>query len=102
MCEEIERRIDLPLVLDHDTAAARLAEWWLGGGRTSDFQTMVYMVGGRGVGVGIVYDGHLVRGTPGTAGEIGHHTIQPAGPPCECGTRGCLELFCSTRAMLTL
>jgi predicted NBD/HSP70 family sugar kinase len=97
--EEIESRIDLPLFLEHDANAGALAEWWIGEGSTGEFSSMVYFVGGQGIGAGIVNNGQLHRGALGTAGEIGHHTIRFDGPQCECGNRGCLELYCSTRAM---
>lgn len=97
--QEIESRIDLPLFLEHDANAGALAEWWIGEGSTGQFSSMVYFVGGQGVGAGIINNGQLHRGALGTAGEIGHHTIRFDGPQCECGNRGCLELYCSTRAM---
>lgn len=97
--EELERRIDLPLVLEHDSNAGALAEWWIGAGSSGEYNYMVYFVGGQGIGAGIINNGELLTGSLGTAGEIGHHTIKLDGPQCECGNRGCLELYCSTRAV---
>lgn len=97
--KEIERRIDLPLILEHDANAGAVAEWWIGAGSSGEYNSMVYFVVGQGVGAGVIYNGRLLRGSLGTAGEVGHHTICYDGPQCECGNRGCLELYCSSRAM---
>ncbi len=97
--DEIEQRIDLPLILEHDANAGAVAEWWIGAGSTGEYNSMVYFVVGQGVGAGIIHNGRLFRGALGTAGEVGHHTIRYDGPQCECGNRGCLELYCSSRAM---
>lgn len=96
---EIEKRINLPLILEHDANAGAVAEWWTGAGSSGEYNSMVYFVVGQGVGAGIIYNGRLFRGSLGTAGEVGHHTIRYDGPQCECGNRGCLELYCSSRAM---
>jgi N-acetylglucosamine repressor len=98
---EIEKRIDLPLILEHDANAGAVAEWWIGAGSSGEYNSMVYFVVGQGVGAGVIYNGRLLRGSLGTAGEVGHHTICYDGPQCECGNRGCLELYCSSRAMTT-
>ncbi len=97
--DEIEKRIDLPLILEHDANAGAVAEWWIGAGSSGEYNSMVYFVVGQGVGAGVMCDGRLLRGSLGTAGEVGHHTICYDGPQCECGNRGCLELYCSSRAM---
>src|SRR6202008_2648179 len=58
---------------------------------------------GTGVGGGIILDGKLWRGTDGSAGEIGHATVEPfTGPPCKCGNRGCLEMYASATAMVRM
>jgi len=98
--EELEKRIDLPLIFEHDANAAVLAEWWIGAGSIGDHNSMIYYVGGQGVGAGIMIYGRILRGAQGTAGEIGHHSICYDGPQCECGNRGCLELYCSTLAII--
>lgn len=96
--KELRSAFRIPVFLEHDANAAALAEWWLGAhGRESG--TMVYVAAGQGVGAGIVIDGHLYRGTLGTAGEIGHMSIEFDGPRCECGNNGCLEHYCSTIAL---
>ena len=81
----------LPTFLTNDARAFGLAELRLGAGRGAD--CMVGLTLGTGVGGVIVVDGRVHQGHDGTAGEIGHQTIDPDGPWCNCGNRGCLEAF---------
>lgn len=83
--------IGLPVALINDARAFGLAELRLGAGR--DARSMVGLVLGTGVGGVIAIDGRVHLGHDGTAGEIGHQTIDPDGPPCNCGNRGCVEAF---------
>jgi len=89
--------LGLPVTLENDANAAALAEHWLGAGRGC--ATLVLLTLGTGVGGGIVLDGHICHGGFGVAGEIGHMTIMMDGPPCDCGSRGCLEQYASATAM---
>ena len=91
--------LTIPVLIEHDAKAAALAKWW-SMVTHDDKQTIVYLTIGQGVGAGIVMEGNLLRGSCGTAGEIGHFTIDHNGPQCACGNRGCLELYCSTIALL--
>lgn len=85
----LERQLDLPVIVDNDVNALTTAEQWFGSGRgVSDFLVISL---GRGVGLGMVLDGRLYRGSRGGAGEFGHTTIVQDGPLCDCGKRGCLE-----------
>ncbi len=86
--------LGLPAVLVNDARAFGLAELRLGAARGAS--SMIGLVLGTGVGGAIAVDGRLLFGHDGTAGEIGHQTIEPDGPWCGCGNRGCLESF--TRA----
>jgi N-acetylglucosamine repressor len=61
---------------------------------------MVYVAAGQGIGAGIVIEGRLVSGALGIAGEIGHISIDFAGPKCACGNLGCLEHYCSSIALV--
>lgn len=74
-----------------DTAAVAIGEMWAGSDTADDF---VFFYVGTGFGVGVVHAGEVVRGTSGNAGEIGHIIVDPDGPPCECGLRGCLSACC--------
>jgi len=87
----IEAAIGVPVALINDARAFGLAELRLGAGRGAS--SMVGLTLGTGVGGVIAIDGHVVLGHDGTAGEVGHQTIDPDGPPCGCGNRGCLEAF---------
>ncbi len=89
--ERLERVVHVPVHLLNDARAFTLAEFRLGAGRGA--QTLVGMTLGTGVGGGIVIRGELYLGHDGAAGEIGHQTIDPDGPLCNCGNRGCVEAF---------
>ncbi len=90
---------DIPLIIDHDANAGALAEWWLAPNSISR-GTMVYIAAGQGVGAGIIHDGKVFRGALGTAGEIGHMTVDISGPKCVCGNRGCLTNYASSTALI--
>lgn len=89
---ELRTRLDLgdsPLSVGNEADYGALAELWVGGhDGLSDF---VYVSGEIGVGAGIVIDGALFTGTTSHGGEIGHLPVDPDGPECRCGARGCLE-----------
>ncbi|HVL93595.1 MAG TPA: ROK family protein [Acidimicrobiales bacterium] len=81
--------LGLPVHVDNDAKALALGQGWRGGARGErDFLAMVVSTG---VGGGIVLDGRLLDGAAGNAGHIGHVIVEPAGRPCACGARGCLE-----------
>lgn len=93
----LEQRLHVPVVIDNDVNALTAAEQWFGAGRgVKDF--LVISIG-RGVGLGMVLEGRLYRGTTGGAGEFGHITVVPDGPQCACGKRGCLEALISDPAV---
>jgi predicted NBD/HSP70 family sugar kinase len=97
--EELKRRLDgLPVRVDNDANLGALAEHTWGAGR--DCADLVYVKIATGIGAGIVLDGRLYRGSAGTAGELGHVTLDASGPICRCGNRGCLELSAGGRALL--
>lgn len=97
---EMERRLTLPVHLDNDANLGALAEVTLGAGRRARCAAFVSL--SSGIGAGIVVDGHLYRGHRGTAGELGHVLVDPQGPICRCGNRGCLETLASGPALLDL
>jgi predicted NBD/HSP70 family sugar kinase len=98
---ELEAVFDLPIFAEHDANVGALAEWTYGHHHHMK-GTMIYVAAGQGIGAGIVIDGELFSGSLGTAGEIGHMSINFDGPACQCGNFGCLELYCSTTAMSKL
>jgi glucokinase len=83
--------LGLPASLINDARAFGLAELRLGAGRGA--RSMIGLTLGTGVGGVIAIDGRVHQGHDGTGGEIGHQTLDPDGPPCGCGNRGCLEAF---------
>lgn len=87
----IETALGRPVSLINDARAFGLAELRLGAGRGAG--SMVGLVLGTGVGGVIAIDGRVHLGHDGTAGEVGHQTIDPDGPPCGCGNDGCVEAF---------
>ncbi len=89
--------VGLPVFLLNDARAITYGEWRFGAGRGVD--TMACFTIGTGVGGGLVINGQLHMGIGGTAGELGHQTIDPHGPRCGCGNRGCLETLASGRAI---
>lgn len=87
-----------PVLVDNDANLAALAEHRFGPHRNA--ANLVYVTGEVGVGAGIVLDGRLRRGGQGYSGEIGHLELDPAGPVCRCGRRGCLEAVAGVGAIL--
>ncbi len=90
-------RLGLPVWLENDANLAALGEHFCGAGRGE--KHMVYITVSTGVGGGIVLDGRIYRGAGGGAGEIGHVTVAPGGPVCNCGNDGCLEAVASGTAI---
>ena len=89
--EPIAAATGLPTALINDARAFGLAELRLGAARGAS--SMVGLVLGTGVGGALVIGGRLLQGHDGTAGEMGHQTIDPDGPWCGCGNRGCVEAY---------
>lgn len=89
----------LRVALENDGDAAALAEAGWGAGR--QHSRLIYVTVGTGIGGGIVLDGKLYRGVDGAHPEIGHQVIDPAGPRCSCGFRGCWESLAAGPAMVT-
>ncbi|WP_141578243.1 ROK family protein [Actinomadura sp. WMMA1423] len=79
----------LPVRIHNDAICVAIGEHWLGAGRGHD--NVLGMVVSTGVGGGLILGGRLVNGASGNAGHIGHVIVEPGGPPCGCGGRGCLE-----------
>jgi predicted NBD/HSP70 family sugar kinase/biotin operon repressor len=97
--EELMRaELGMAVRVENDANLGALAEivWGAGRGCTD----LVYVKVATGVGAGLVLNGRLYHGSSGTAGELGHMTIDEAGPVCRCGNRGCLEAFAGAEAVL--
>jgi predicted NBD/HSP70 family sugar kinase len=101
--EMLARRLDrpgLPIRADNESNLGALAELWAGAGRR--LRDFVYVSSPHGVGAGIVLHGQLYRGAHGFAGELGHVTVDPDGPLCTCGNRGCLAMLVGEDALLAI
>jgi glucokinase len=90
-------RFGVPSALENDADAAALAEWSLGAGINA--RRFIYLTISTGIGGGMIFDGQVFRGAEGVHPEVGHHTVDPAGPQCFCGNRGCWETLASGRAL---
>ncbi|HVI70323.1 MAG TPA: ROK family protein [Pyrinomonadaceae bacterium] len=98
---ELVRRLGWPVFLENDANAAAVGEMWMGAARGCCDVISVTL--GTGVGGGVILDGKLWRGSHGSAGEIGHTTVDPfSGLKCKCGNTGCLELFASATAIVRM
>jgi predicted NBD/HSP70 family sugar kinase len=97
---ELEQRLDTPAYVDNDATLGALAPVTLGAGRNARFAA--YLSISSGIGAGIIVDGRPYHGHRGTAGEVGHVVVDPQGPICRCGNRGCLETLASGPALLKL
>ncbi|MEU8583163.1 ROK family transcriptional regulator [Streptomyces abikoensis] len=98
--DDLAARLGVPVHVDNDANLGALGElvWGAGRGATD----LAYIKVASGVGAGLVINGKIYRGPGGTAGEIGHITLDESGPVCRCGNRGCLETFTAARYILPL
>ena len=100
IAEVMSERLALPVHVDNDANLGALAELHWGAGHGAS--TFVYLKMATGIGAGLVIGGRLFHGAGGTAGEIGHTTVDEAGPICRCGNRGCLEMVAAAPALAEL
>jgi glucokinase len=100
LAETIAHHTGLPVTLLNDVRAITYGEWRFGAGQGVD--TMACFAIGTGVGGGLVINGKLHLGIGGTAGELGHQTVEPNGALCGCGNRGCLEAYSSGPAIAAM
>jgi glucokinase len=99
--ESLEERLGWPVFLENDANAAAVGEMWMGAARGC--RDVMSVTLGTGVGGGVILNGELWRGSHGSAGEIGHTTVDPfSGLKCKCGNTGCLELFASATAIVRM
>jgi glucokinase len=95
---QVEAATGLPVVVENDANAAAWGEYRFGAARGRN--DVVTVTVGTGIGGALVLEGRLYRGRFGLAGEVGHVVLDPDGPPCGCGRRGCWEQFASGNALL--
>jgi glucokinase len=88
---------NLPVAIENDADAAALGEAYCGAAKGK--ARFVYVTVGTGIGVSVILDGQVYRGIDQCHPEIGHHIIEPSGPVCSCGARGCWESLASGPSM---
>jgi len=98
LVRDLEQKFSVRVAMENDGDAAALAEagWGAGKNRTR----LIYVTVGTGIGGGIILDGKLYRGVDGAHPEVGHHVVDPSGPECSCGFRGCWESLAAGPAMV--
>lgn len=96
--DALARATGLTVFVDKDVTAAAVAEMWAGG--PSGMGSFVFFYLGTGLGAGLVLRDEVVRGRSHNAGEIGHIIVDPAGPVCGCGSRGCVAVTCTPQSMV--
>lgn len=97
---EMRERLLVPVHLDNDANVGALGETTFGAGTGGS--VVAYLRLSAGIGAGLVLNGSLFRGAQGVAGELGHVLVDPQGPICRCGNRGCLETFVAGPALCEL
>ena len=100
VAQEMEHRLCLPVEIDNDANLGALAE--LSVGAAQGASDVIYLKASTGIGAGLIIGGRLHRGVAGTAGEIGHTTVDENGALCYCGNRGCLETLAGGPAIVQL
>ena len=95
----LTQKLNAPVSLDNDANLVALGEYWKGAGRGA--KSLVCLTLGTGVGGGIVLNGKIWHGAGGIAGELGHMTVVRNGRRCGCGNRGCLEVYASSRGLVS-
>jgi glucokinase len=98
LVRDLEQNFSVRAAMENDGDAAALAEAGWGAGRNRE--RLIYVTVGTGIGGGIILDGKLYRGVEGAHPEVGHHVLDPSGPECSCGFRGCWESLAAGPAMV--
>lgn len=93
----LSQEFGLPVLVENDANLGAVAEKWRGAGL--GYQNLAFVKMGTGIGCGLILDSKIYRGQRGSAGEIGHVTITRDGPPCKCGSYGCLESMAAAPAI---
>jgi ROK family. len=96
----LEDVFGVPTFIENDVNAAALGEWRFGAGRGTE--NFILVMVGTGVGAGVVCDGHLLHGKSNATAEIGHTIVEKDGLFCNCGGRGCLEMYASATGIVRM
>jgi glucokinase len=95
--DRLSEAFGVPVWLENDADAAALGEAWVGAGAGAEVVACITV--GTGIGCGVVCRGAIFRGARGSHPEFGHHVVDPSGPICYCGSRGCVESLASAPAI---
>jgi len=98
ICRNVEKLTGIKVYLENDATAACAGVWW----HTikDKYSNWIMLTLGTGIGGGAVIDGRLFTGQTGSSMEVGHMSLDPQGPLCPCGNRGCFELYSSATALV--
>ncbi|MFD2216085.1 ROK family protein [Metabacillus endolithicus] len=96
--QDLEELFEVPVIVENEANAGAFCEQKFGAGK--DYENMVYISAGIGIGVGIFLNRELYQGKNGFSGEMGHMIIDMNGKPCNCGSQGCWEAYASEHALL--
>lgn len=102
--EYLEKKVNIPVLIENDANAAAYGEFIAGAGRGIEKQgkpytDLVSITIGTGIGSGVILEGKIFRGSNGIAGELGHTVIDLDGRPCACGRKGCMDMYASSRGL---
>jgi glucokinase-like ROK family protein len=97
---DLENLFQVPVIIENEANAGAFGEQQFGAGQ--DYQNIIYISAGIGIGVGIILNKELYQGKNGFSGEMGHMIIDINGKPCSCGSRGCWEAYASENALLEM
>lgn len=97
LVEPLKRHFNMPIFVENSSKVMAVGEQWFGTGRECDNFALITV--GRGIGAAYIINGELYSGANNQGGEIGHMVIDPSGPECKCGKRGCLETYASGKAI---
>jgi len=99
IAEKLNERLGIPIFLENEANLSAIAENTYTS-NDKEYKNLISISIHSGIGAGIILDGELYTGENGYSGEIGHKILFPDGKPCPCGNRGCLEQYCSEKAIL--
>ncbi|SEN66999.1 ROK family protein (putative glucokinase) [Mesobacillus persicus] len=98
--EDLARLFKVPVIIENEANAGAVGEQQFGAGQ--DYQNIIYISAGIGIGVGIILNQELYQGKNGFSGEMGHMVIDMNGKRCNCGSSGCWEAYASEHALLEM
>jgi predicted NBD/HSP70 family sugar kinase len=98
LAQMLQDKLNVPVYIENDVNTLTISEQLFGAGRHQ--QNFIVVTIGRGIGMGIVINHQLYRGSKGAGGELGHIVVMPDGPQCSCGKRGCLEAIAADPAVV--